>query len=291
MNLFTCPVCAEKNGAEHAPVLTRAGNTLQCPKRHCFDISAKGYVNLLLPQHKNVKDPGDSKEMAAARRDFLNTGAYKPLLEGLCSAAQELTAEVSEPVVADCGCGEGYYTAGIFDALTANGKCPQIYAVDISKNTLSTAKPRLSGKAVHCAAASVFRMPLPSESADLAAVIFAPFCVGELLRILKPNGCVMTAIPAREHLYSLKSLLYKKPCCNEVKPYGISGFEFLGKEEISYTLEITEQRTLNALFMMTPYFYKTSREDSNKLYSFFGTHERFSTEIAFQILKYKKLRK
>ena len=71
---MTCPVCGEKSG--NPPLLTRDGNSLRCPKNHCFDISSKGYVNLLLSQHKNVKDPGDSKEMVAARRLFLDSGAY-----------------------------------------------------------------------------------------------------------------------------------------------------------------------------------------------------------------------
>lgn len=52
---MTCPVCGEKSG--NPPLLTRDGNSLRCPKNHCFDISSKGYVNLLLSQHKNVKDP------------------------------------------------------------------------------------------------------------------------------------------------------------------------------------------------------------------------------------------
>ena len=58
---LTCPVCGEKTSSP--PLLKYYGNALRCPKNHCFDISAKGYVNLLLSQHKNVKDPGDSKEM------------------------------------------------------------------------------------------------------------------------------------------------------------------------------------------------------------------------------------
>ena len=74
---LTCPVCGEKTN--RPPRLIPDGKTLRCPKGHSFDVSAKGYVNLLLTQHKNVKDPGDSKEMAAARRLFLDSGAYSPV--------------------------------------------------------------------------------------------------------------------------------------------------------------------------------------------------------------------
>lgn len=287
MEKFICPVCAEKGGRV---LLTRLGGSLKCPQGHSFDISSKGYVNLLLSSHKHVKDPGDSKEMAAARRLFLDTGAYEPLLDGLCRAADELTAGIPAPVIADCGCGEGYYTAGIYKFLSSAGKKPQIYAVDISKNVLSAAKPRFSGKDIFPAAASCFRMPLPDSAADLAAVIFAPFCTGELIRTVKPHGHIITAIPAREHLYGLKQLLYREPYYNEVKPYDIDGLKFLGKEEIRAVITLDSQETLNALFMMTPYYYKTSPADSAALYSYFGTHSSFSTEIAFEILKYENLK-
>jgi 23S rRNA (guanine745-N1)-methyltransferase len=249
-------------------------------------------VNLLLPQHKNVKDPGDSKEMASARREFLGTGAYEPLRDGLCKAVADSLADFSEsgkaPIILDCGCGEGYYTAGIYDNLLNSGISPEIYGIDISKNVLSAAKPRFVGKKIYCAVASCFRLPLPSESVDLATVIFAPFCREELLRTLKTGGIAVTAIPAREHLYELKELLYKEPYYNSVKPYETDGFDFIGKSEIAYNLTIDSQEILNALFMMTPYFYKTSREDSNRLYSYFGTNDKFTTRIAFEILTYVK---
>jgi len=137
------------------------------------------------------------------------------------------------------------------------------------------------------AVGSVFRLPMRSDAVDIATVIFAPFMTEELSRILKNDGHVMTAIPAERHLQGLRELLYDEPRQNEVRPYDIDGFEYLGKREVSYTLTITEQEQLNALFMMTPYYYKTSREDCNKLYGYFGTHDSFTTEIAFQILKYK----
>lgn len=287
MKIYTCPVCADKLGADKAPLLNVVGSCLKCPKNHSFDISAKGYVNLLLSQHKNVKDPGDSKEMVAARKLFLNSGAYAPLADALSDTANELCKDITSPVIADCGCGEGYYTAAIYDVLKENGLSPDIYGIDISKNALAAAKARISGKDIFCAAASVFRLPIKSGSVDLATVIFAPFRTEELKRILKPSGCVMTAIPAERHLYGLKELLYDAPRLNEVKDYEIEGLEFLSKREISYTLTLTEQEQLNALFTMTPYYYKTSREDCNKLYSYFGTNDKFETEIAFEILTYK----
>ena len=100
---MTCPVCGEKSG--NPPLLTRDGNSLRCPKNHCFDISSKGYVNLLLSQHKNVKDPGDSKEMAAAlAAGGLPTGkflfeGFLPIKKGERDAALQAIARLPHTLI------------------------------------------------------------------------------------------------------------------------------------------------------------------------------------------------
>ena len=213
---LTCPVCGEKTN--RPPRLIPDGKTLRCPKGHSFDVSAKGYVNLLLTQHKNVKDPGDSKEMAAARRLFLDSGAYSGLRDALCGCAAKYAAEFPKPVtMVDCGCGEGYYTVGMYDAVPGM----QIIGVDISKNVLAAAHSRINSNGmkrnIFCAAASVFRLPLEDACADMAAVIFAPFQREELLRVVKPGGVILTAIPGERHLYGLKEVLYDHPYENEVR--------------------------------------------------------------------------
>ncbi len=282
-----CPVCGEKS--VHSPLLLTDGKTLRCPKNHSFDISAKGYVNLLLSQHKNVKDPGDSKEMVAARRLFLDSGAYSGLRTALCECAGKYSAEMEKPLLLDCGCGEGYYTVGLYEAI--NPRSGRVIGVDISKNALAAAHSRINAdgikRDIFCAAASVFRLPLEDKCADMAAVIFAPFQREELLRVVKSGGIVLTAIPGERHLYGLKALIYDQPRLNEVKPYDIPGMELLEKREVRETLTITNQELLNSLFTMTPYYYKTSPQDSSRLYSYFGTSDRFETEIDFQVLCYR----
>lgn len=282
-----CPVCGEKN--VHSPLLPADGKTLRCPKNHSFDISAKGYVNLLLPQHKNVRDPGDSKEMVAARRLFLDSGAYSGLRDELCACVAKYSAEMRGPLLLDCGCGEGYYTVGMYEAIAAKGG--RAVGVDISKNALAAAHSRINAGGVRrdifCAAASVFRLPFEDKSFDMAAVIFAPFRREELLRVVKPGGIVLTAIPGERHLYGLKSLLYDLPRLNEVKPYDVPGMELTEKREVRGVLRLTGQEQLNALFTMTPYYYKTSPRDSDRLYSYFGTSDVFETETDFRILCYR----
>lgn len=285
---YICPVCADRHGTPAAPHLVYDGaHSLVCPKGHCFDISAGGYVNLLLPQHKNVKDPGDSREMVKARSEFLGSGAYEPLRNALCGAVRELCADIPEPAAADCGCGELYYTQELHRTLAEGGRNAVLYALDISKQALNTGRARVTG-GLFPAVASSFRLPIADGALDLAAVVFAPMCRGELLRVLRQGGFAVEAIPAREHLYGLKSLLYERAYYNTVKPYETQGFDFIGKREVACEINLDSQQLLNALFTMTPYYYKTSPADAAALYSYFGTHERFCDTAAFEVLMYRK---
>jgi len=62
------------------------GSTWRCPSGHSFDIASQGYANLLPVQQKRSRDPGDSKEMVAARRRFLNAGHYEPIAAAVSRA-------------------------------------------------------------------------------------------------------------------------------------------------------------------------------------------------------------
>jgi len=64
---WQCPLCGEKLTGD---------STLKCTKGHCFDRAKEGYWHLLPVQSMRTKAPGDSKEMVAARRAFLNAGYY-----------------------------------------------------------------------------------------------------------------------------------------------------------------------------------------------------------------------
>ena len=130
--LFVCPLCG---GA-----LERQGGSYLCPNGHCYDVAKEGYTYLLPVNRRHSKAPGDDKAMTAARHAFLEKGYYTPLREKLCQLAVELTGDA--PAVLDSGCGEGYYTAGIYQALCAAGKAPRMAGIDISKPILRLAARR-----------------------------------------------------------------------------------------------------------------------------------------------------
>lgn len=270
MSEFTCPVCGE--------ILKRDDRTLKCSNNHSYDISKSGYVNLLMSQ--KTKNHGDDKLMVRARRDFLNEGFYEPLREGLKKACLDFSCD--HPVILDAGCGECYYTSGIFEHLKNNGKSPEVFAIDVSKNALECAKNR--EKEIKRAVASIFNMPVCDNFCDILLNIFAPFCKEEFERVLKKGGIFIQVIPLENHLFSLKKAVYDAPYRNTVEDFQIEGFDLLRTDKISGSIFLSSSQTIKNLFMMTPYYYKTSEKDFNKLDSV----SSLNVETEFGILIYRK---
>lgn len=251
MTLLRCPVCAEP--------LTRLERTYACENRHSFDVARQGYVNLLL-HGGSGKRHGDDKRMVSARRDFLEKGYYDPLsraVSGLCCAYAG-----SEVLLLDAGCGEGKYTCDALDALRAAGKTVSGVGIDISKEALIYAAKR--DRTLTLAVASSSALPLPDGSADLILNLFSPFAREEFRRVLKPGGVLLRVWPLEKHLWELKTLIYDRPYPNQPADPACEGFSLLKAEELRYAIHLDSPADIQALFEMTPYYYKTSREDQQK---------------------------
>ena len=274
-SLFSCPLCA-------AP-LERTDTGLCCPNRHSFDRAAAGYVHLLPPNRKHSQNPGDDKEMVAARSAFLDGGYYAPLRQALCQLAVDCLADEPAPVVVDSGCGEGYYTAGLWEALVKAGKEPRIAGVDISKFALRRAAKRL--REGEFAVASVYRLPIPDGSAQLLLNVFSPLAAEEFARVLRPGGHFLYAVPSRRHLWEMKEVLYEKPYENPVKREDYTGFVWEGVREVRYEITLEDSRDIMALFHMTPYAWKTPRAGVERL----EQTERLKVHIGFDLHCYRRL--
>lgn len=245
MTIFRCPLCGGP--------LWEVPQGLRCPKGHSFDRAKEGYVHLLPVSQKHSLSPGDDKAMVAARRAFLDKGWYAPLREALAALAVECTG--SEPVVLDAGCGEGYYTAGIRDALLSAGKAPHVAGFDISKFAVQKAAKRCPE--LDLAVASAYRLPVADKAVDLLLNVFSPLAIEEFRRVLKPGGYYLYVVPAAGHLWELKEVLYDEPYPNEEKETPYEGFSYEKIVPVSYTVHLPHQEDIQALFQMTPYAWKT----------------------------------
>lgn len=266
-SLFVCPLCG---GA-----LTRREGSYLCPAGHCFDIAREGYTYLLPVNRKHSRAPGDDKAMAAARHAFLEKGYYAPLCEELCQLAVELTGDA--PAVLDNGCGEGYYTAGIYRALCEAGKTPVMAGIDISKPILRLAAKR--EKNVQFAVASSYRLPAADGSVDLLINCFSPLAIEEFRRVLRPGGHFIYVVPGEMHLWEMKQVLYDHPYVNEVKETPYEGFRYVSIRHVTDVIHLEDPADIQALFGMTPYCWKTPRAGKERL----AALDHLTTTAAFDI--------
>ena len=271
MSLFCCPICGEK--------LTQQGNALCCAHRHSFDFAAQGYVNLLPANRRHSAAPGDDAGMVAARRAFLQQGWYAPFAKALCQLAKDCTANIAAPAVLDAGCGEGYYTGLLAKAL---GPAAQVAAFDISKNAVRAAAKQY--QTVQFAVASAFAIPVANESVDLLINVFAPLALEEYQRLLRPGGYFIYAVPGPRHLMGLKQVLYDTPYENTVKDTQYTGFRFCRRVPVTDNLQLTGQPQIEALFAMTPYYWRTPPQGAKRL----RQQNELATEIEFDFLVYQK---
>jgi len=261
--LFRCPVC---HGS-----LTKEGRALVCGNRHSFDIAAKGYVNLL---RAFGKAHGDNADMVAARRRFLEGGAYAPMRKAVADALCDYS---SGGILLDSGCGEGYYT----EEFARIGRF-SVYGIDISPKAAAFSAKKGCCRGV--AVASAYELPIGDGVLDAITNIFSPFCREEFHRVLKAGGIVIDVIPAERHLYELKRAIYDTPYENTVKPTDLEGFEFLEKREVTTAFTLDSREAIHDLVLMTPYFYRTSKAGHERL----SRLDSVTATASFYLLIYRK---
>ena len=271
--LFLCPHC----GAQ----LKKDGGSVRCEKGHSYDYAREGYLYLLDAEQKHSLSPGDDKQMVAARAAFLEKGYYAPLRDALVSLACRYAPE--NTVFLDAGCGEGYYTAALHEALGRAGKAPHTLAVDISKFAVKRAAKRC--KAAEAAVASVYRLPVADHSVDLLLDCFSPLAPEEFRRVLKPGGVFLYVVPGARHLYQMKEVLYDAPYENEERDEVYEGFTLLATVPVTGSISLPSQEDIAALFAMTPYAWKSPYAGKERLRAL----SALTTEVSFRVCVYQKL--
>lgn len=252
MSLFICPICA-------AP-LAREGNIYRCPGGHSYDVARSGYVHLLPANKKHSADPGDDREMTAARTRFLDGGWYSPLRQALCDLA--LTHAGPSYTILDAGCGEGYYTENLFSVFHNAGRSFQLAGVDLSKSALKKAARRVPAGRI-CRGLS-----LPPASGwgigGPAGGLLRPPGPGRIPSVLRPGGTLLYVVPGPRHLIELKRVLYDRPYENLEQDIPYDGFTPLGVTPVNCHFTLDRKSALD-LFRMTPYAWKTPREGVARL--------------------------
>ncbi|MCZ4285271.1 23S rRNA (guanine(745)-N(1))-methyltransferase [Marinobacter salarius] len=237
--------------------LNQSGTCWRCPAGHSFDVARQGYLHLLPVQKKRSLDPGDSKDMVAARRRFLNAGFYQPIAEAVNKAVAPGAADAKPLACLDAGCGEGYYLRQLAAANTERSLA--LVGVDISKwATLAAAK---QDKRPRWLVGSNANLPVLNGSLDCVLCLFGFPVYSEFARVLKPGGILIQADAGPDHLRELREIIY--PSLKPEKPPAVDvpeGFLSLGTETIRYSLTLESQEAIADLLAMTPHFYRAPAE-------------------------------
>ena len=246
MNLC-CPICKEQLNLQDRQYL--------CPNRHSFDIARQGYVNLLTVQQKHSLNPGDTREQVLSRREFLEAGYYAPIAQALVDAAKELGITGQ---ILDVGCGEGYYSARLADALD----CP-LTGLDISKEAVRCAAAKYKGKQWLCATAA--HIPVEDGSVNLLTSLFALTLPQEFARVLQKGGCYFQVLAAEDHLLGLKGIIYDQLNFKEKNTVPeLPGFELVKSVPIRFTFTVEGKQVQN-LFSMTPHVFRIGKAGAERL--------------------------
>lgn len=257
---WQCPLCRES--------LQETTDFWICENRHSFDKAKEGYVNLLLPNQKNSKAPGDSPKMVLARRAFLDQGHYAPLAHEIAKTITLLAKTDIPPTksaainIFDAGCGEGYYLHEIGEVLK-NQVSTHYSGIDISKKAVQKAAKKYSGK--RFAVASTFNLPLCNDSQDFVIQIFAPSKSSEINRILKNDAFWIWTNPHTEHLKELKHLVYSNPNLHIPTDEVPEGFKQVNRQRLTYTISLNDCEQRENLLMMTPFYWTISQDKKDIL--------------------------
>ncbi len=165
-----------------------------CPQGHAFDVARSGYINLLQPQERRSKQPGDTVAAVTGRRRLHDRGVSAPLLQAIA----ETIAPSPTEVVLDAGCGDGFYLGSLaaqtgFDA----------HGIDISIPAIDAAARRYPQ--CEWVVANADRMvPYADHSFTIVLSITARMNAPEFRRVLRDDGRLLVAVPAPEDLIELR---------------------------------------------------------------------------------------
>jgi 23S rRNA (guanine745-N1)-methyltransferase len=205
----------------HLP-LAREERRVVCPRGHSFDVARSGYINLLQPQERRSRTPGDSIEAVAARRRFLDRGHAEPLLNAIRAM---LAPHPGEGSVLDAGCGDGYYLG----SLARGGS-----GIDISTAAIDLAAKRYPGREWIVANADRF-VPYADASFDLILSITGRMNAPEFRRV--GRGFLLVAVAAPDDLIELRGSRGRDRVQRTVETFA-HGFELVKQDRATTVAQL-----------------------------------------------------
>ncbi len=167
-----------------------------CPRGHAFDRARSGYWNLLQPQDRAAKHPGDAREVVHARRRTVERGILAPLRDAVLERLRALA--VTGPFL-DVGAGEGFVAAAVARdlGLPTVGVDLSAFASELSAKSY----PELTWVVAN----GDRKLPFCDHGAACVSSITGPKHAPELRRVLAENGHALLVVNGDEDQRELRS--------------------------------------------------------------------------------------
>ncbi len=267
LSKLQCPICGSTMyEGEDARTCRCRGQRI-----HSYDFARSGYLHFASPKDGE----GDLKPAIRSRTLFLSKGYYAPLSDAVNAILTEFGAES----VLDAGCGEGYYTNRMAGERAALG-------VDLSRAGIDAAakQARVCGSNAAFIVGSIFSLPVATQTFDAVTNLFAPCSEEEFERVLKTDGILILVGAGERHLMGLKEALYEDPYLNPGRNDLPRHMHLLECRKLTYEITLEGSEEIEALFSMTPYYWRTSPRDHQKLEGL----ETLTTEVDFDLYIFRK---
>lgn len=258
------------------------GDVWNCAAGHAFDVARQGYINLLPVHKKRSLDPGDSKEMVAARRRFLNAGHYQPIALAVSRGLLAALPEAGGLSCLDAGSGEGYYLRQLAAACGERQNLA-LLGLDISKwAVLAAAK---QDRRPCWVVGSNANLPILSGTLDRILCMFGFPVYSEFARVLKAAGELLQVDAGPDHLRELRAIIYPalkpdRPASHQPPP----GFVIRASENLRYSLAVVGPEAIADLLAMTPHLYRASPEGRARA----AALSRLSVTIDVRLVRYAR---
>lgn len=165
-----------------------------CTRQHSFDIARSGYINLLQPQDRRSKHPGDTDAAVAARRRLHDRGVTEPLLRGIAAI---LNANADDAVL-DAGCGDGFYLGTLAREIGFDAQ-----GIDISTRAVDLAARRFPE--VEWIVGNADRLlPYADSAFSIVLSITGRMNPAEFRRVIQDQGKLLVGVPAPDDLIELR---------------------------------------------------------------------------------------
>jgi 23S rRNA (guanine745-N1)-methyltransferase len=172
-------------------------------------VARSGYINLLQPQDRRSRQPGDTPAAVAARRRLHDLGVTGPLLDGIAELAQASAGDI----VLDAGCGDGFYLGSLVRRSGCAG-----HGVDISIPAVEAAArrypPGVAGDAPYDPGVAGYEwivanadrfVPYADGAFTLVLSITGRMNAAEFRRVLRDDGRLLVALAAPDDMIELRS--------------------------------------------------------------------------------------